>query len=287
MKSKVSKSEIDLMVKLYKKGLSAAAICKFLPYTPHTIIDHLRERNVIIRNKGGYNPFNENYFENIDTENKAYFLGFLMADGCITERKNSQKCISIQLKSDDEYILRKFKSELKTKNKIGYNEKRNHSQLKIHSNKMANDLFKYGIIPRKTGFECFPKDLIPEDLRCHFIRGFFDGDGWATLTKSHGIKNKRISIGFVSNINMLTDIRDYFIEVLKNITDLKIHEYNDNKKGYIGFSSIIFSKFDNVKEIYDFMYNNATVYLKRKKKVIERALKLIPSRRRIGRPRNA
>ena len=187
----VTNEEIDKMVQLYNQGFGAAAICRILPYTPHTILAHLRKRGVCIRGKAGFKkPFNENYFEKIDTEKKAYFLGFLMADGCVVERKNSQPCIGIQIKSNDEYILNELKKELNTKNKIGQNKKRGHSQLKVHSLKMANDLAKYGIVPRKTGIEQFPENNMSYKMIPHFIRGFFDGDGWFSLTSSHeNLKN--------------------------------------------------------------------------------------------------
>jgi hypothetical protein len=86
---------------------------------------------------------------------------------------------------------------------------------------------------------------------------------------------------------MLICIRDYLVKHLPGITNLKIHEYNDRKKGYDGFSSVIFSKFENVKNIGHFMYENASIFLTRKKQVFDEAMELIPSRRRVGRPRNA
>lgn len=70
------------MINLYNKGISATGICKLLPYSSHTVLKYLRQNNVSIRNRASYkNSFNENYFENIDTQEKAYFLGLLMADG--------------------------------------------------------------------------------------------------------------------------------------------------------------------------------------------------------------
>lgn len=279
-RSKISQTEVDEIVRLYNDGLSAAAICKILPYTPHTIINHLRERGIEIRSKAGFKkPLNEHYFEEINSEKKAYLLGYLMADGCITERKNSQTCIGMQLKSDDAYILEEMKSEFQSDNKIGYNPKRDHSQFKIHSDIMAKDLAKYGAVPRKTGIEKFPEELIPEEYIHDFIRGFFDGDGWFTLTSSKGVPNRRISLGFIGNYDMMNHIKHYLIKHLNGITDVKIHLYND-QKGYAGFSMMLFAKFQNVKDIGKWMYQDATIYLKRKKEVFDKAMKLIPSGRR-------
>lgn len=210
-----------------------------------------------------------------------------MADGRVVERKSSQPCIALQIKAADEYILRELKKEFGTDNKIGYSKIRDHSQLKVHSKKMVDDLAGYGVIPRKTGKEIFPESKIPYILQHHFIRGFFDGDGWCSYTKSHGKPRSRISIGFTGNYDMMQHIKDYFIKNLDDITNIRIHRYDSFENGYDGFSSMIFAKFDNVKSIRDFMYCDATLFLKRKKEVLDEALVSIPSRRRIGRPRNA
>lgn len=276
------------MVKLYNEGYSAAAICKYLPYTPHTIINHLRDAGVTIRSKAGIKtPLNDSYFETIDSEEKAYFLGFLMADGCVTERRNSQPAISLQLHSDDEYILHKLKEVTESGVNITHQKSRNHSSWRVHSIKMATDLAKYGIIPRKTGHEFLPIDEIPDNLIRHFIRGFFDGDGWFTVTKSHGIPNGRIFLGFVSNINMLTSIKEYLNKKIPNLTDIKIHEYGDNDKGYAGFSMMLYAKLDNVKDIGNFLYKDATVYLERKYNTFTNTISLISSRRKSKCPCNA
>ena len=278
MRTVCKKEEIDLMVELYNQGYSAAAICKQIPYAPHTILDKLRKRGVEIRSRAGYKkPFNENYFENIDTEKKAYFLGFLMADGCVYERKKSQPCMSFQLKSSDKYILEELKKELDTDNTIDYYAPKDHSSLRICSTKIVNDLFKYGIVYRKTGYEKFPKDLIPENLINHFVRGFFDGDGWVTLTKSHGKEKKRISIGFTSNEKMLISLRDYFKEKLNGDFNVNPHIYNNEQKGYKGFGLITFSKKSDVKILRDWMYQNATIFLTRKYDVFTSASSLISS----------
>ena len=70
---------------------------------------------------------------------------------------------------------------------------------------MFNDLGKLGVIPNKTKHEIIPN--INQDMMRHFIRGFFDGDGWCTNTTSHGKrKGSRKCIGFVSNYEFLDNL---------------------------------------------------------------------------------
>ena len=278
MHTKILDAEINKMKELYEKGYSAASICKIVGYTPHTILDRLRAKGVQIRSRAGYiKPFNENYFETIDTEKKAYFLGFLMADGCVKTRE-CQPCIAMQLKSTDKYILEELKAELKTDNTIEYNKKRNHSTLRVHSQKMADDLKKYGIVPRKTGKEKLPLKLLPNDMVRHFIRGFFDGDGWVTLTSSHGKRNKRLGVGFVGNVKMLTDIKKCFMKNLQSSFNANPYVYDNNAKGYDGFAELIFYKLSDCVEIFKWLYKDATIFLSRKRDVFTNASSLISNR---------
>lgn len=72
------------------------------------------------------------FFENIDSEEKAYFLGFLMADGNVYVRKQSQPCIRLEISVKDLEILERFKMVIESKNSICF-DKRNCCSLKVHS----------------------------------------------------------------------------------------------------------------------------------------------------------
>lgn len=278
----MSVSEVEQSIKLYQQGYSAAAICKEVGYTPHTILKALRESDIIIRGKGGYcAPWNERYFQDINTERKAYFLGYLMADGNVTIRHNSQPSISLEIHEKDKYILNILKEELQTNNSVNLSCKgRTTYLLRVHSSLMAKDLAKYGVVPHKTGIEQFPILLLKEEFIQHFIRGFFDGDGWFSI--SHYGDYSKMTIGFAKNVIMLTDIRNYLYKNL-GVTLVKVHEYNDLTKGYPGYGMLMFTKRQNVLDIGNFMYKDATIFLDRKYEIYKKML-TIP-RGRIGRPR--
>lgn len=253
-------NEIDTIIKMYQKGLSLKAISDIYECCPNTIKKKLLQNGVRMRSRAGFKPeWNENYFETIDTEFKAYFLGFLMTDGNVSKRDDSSPCIRLQIQTSDKYILEILKSELNTQNKIELNVRKNSSmsELRVHSDIMFKHLNEYGVIPRKTGFEQFPKEKIPYNLQKHFIRGAFDGDGWVTLTK-HGINaKKRLNVGFCGNYKFMTDIRDYLSQ------ELNLYKVNVLERQSV--SQIIFSSFHDVKMLYNYFYKDSTIHLTRKK----------------------
>src|ERR1035437_6505732 len=104
----MKKYDISSWIKLYKSK-SSMEIGEIYNVSPNTVLKYLRNNGIIIRKQIPINPYNKktfniNYFETINSEDKAYFLGLLFADGCI-----SGNCISISLKISDKHILENFK----------------------------------------------------------------------------------------------------------------------------------------------------------------------------------
>jgi hypothetical protein len=121
---------------------------------------------------------NQDYFETVNTEGKAYFLGLLWADGGLSNKNNRSQTL-LKLIEQDSYILDAFQTELKSTYKLIYRiEKLGQSTftLTISSKKIFDDLAKYNIVPNKTYLNLSPPSLSPPLIR-HFFRGVFDGDG--------------------------------------------------------------------------------------------------------------
>lgn len=160
---------------------------------------HIKSRG----NKQGY-PRNEFYFNKIDTPEKAYWLGFLYADGCVKTNTNE---ISMQI-TDKEHC-EKFKQAIGAINhKITIIDDKRFQNAKtiygiaIRDKQLHSDLEKWGCVPQKsTKIEKIPN--IPRDYVSHFIRGYFDGDG--SLHYLKGTNNFRIS--FVGTKEFLADIQ--------------------------------------------------------------------------------
>lgn len=205
-----------------------------------------------------YNIENENAFEKIDTEEKAYWLGFIVADGSIQKMKCNSYRLSILLSFVDKNHLVKFKSFLKSEQPIkdGYtilkNKKHLNTSIRINSTKLCNDLINCKVYPNKSTKEIFPKDIIPENLIHHFIRGYFDGDGCFSY---YVPVNKKIigSINFVGSKSMLEDIMLYITKISSTTATIR-----KNGKIY----TVTISK--DLNSIMNYLYKDATIYLDRK-----------------------
>lgn len=186
----IKKDLVNDVIKLYKNNESVFSICNKLGLYQDKVKRILHENNIkTISSAKRNNPnFNEDYFENIDSEDKAYWLGWLITDGCINDTS-----ISITLKECDTYILEQFQSDLGLMNKIKQFNKK-YSRLMFWSKKMIEDLAKYGIVPNKTFTIDLPK--IREDLIPSLLRGCVDGDGSITyLTYSNRLTTELMFCG--------------------------------------------------------------------------------------------
>lgn len=117
-------------------------------------------------------------------KNSAYWLGFFMADGCVTEDDR----IRLMLQKSDIAQLEKFKNFVGCEHKISYTDKYpNRVSLEFTSKEIATIFKQYNIIPRKTLIATPPDPEIFKEYFSDYLRGFFDGDG--TISESFSNKN--------------------------------------------------------------------------------------------------
>lgn len=215
--------------------------------------------------RGGYNRYNCNVdFFKQWTDEMAYVLGFLYADGDIVDAISSRTQY-IKFVSTDKEIIEKIKVVMKSEHPIsvrtpqwhihknGIYKSRELFILRIGSRRMFNDLIRLGVIPNKSKIIILP--AIPLPCFSYFVRGYFDGDGSVVFNK------KWIRIVFTSgSINFLRDLSKRLAEILK-IRERPI---------YINTRSYQLSYFTQEGlKILDFIYQNAEndkLYLDRKYK---------------------
>ena len=221
---------------------------------------------------------NENFFEKIDTQEKAYWLGFMYADGnCYN---NYAK---IGLQERDGYILKHFMAALESNQPVHkLNRVKEHHQdisyVTIYSKKLVSDLNKLGCIPNKTKTLTFPDYIIvPQHLMHHFTRGYFDGDGsiWEGQRKIMTVKDStrvsgyrdriihNVKFNITGNLQFITGIRDELVKIGFNSVKININKRIENS------ASLEYSGRGNMSLFYNYIYNNATIYLNRKKEKFE------------------
>ena len=210
----------------------------------------------------------ETVFDCIDTEEKAYWLGFLFADGYNNEAGTA---ISLRLQEEDEEILEKFKEFLKTDKEIKrYSRvtktnklKRNYCELYINSVRLSKRLAELGCVKNKTYIVEFPS-FLPNHLIRHFIRGYFDGDGCISCTER---KDRRIR-GKSMNIQFTITGRPEFISVCQeNICQATgIHRTKLNTVRNNFAASVHYGGKCNITKIFKYLYSDSNIYMERKYK---------------------
>lgn len=164
-----TEEQIERMLYLNSHHYSYKEIAKEMGCCADTIRKFFQKNN-IIKTKNCYlnHDLIENYFEKIDTEEKAYFLGLLITDGSIRKGKaNHQSSLRLQLKMEDEYMIKKLKTELKSSNVIQYDKRpgKECAGIEIVNQKICDDLAKFQVVPNKTYIlNDIKLDLIPKHL---------------------------------------------------------------------------------------------------------------------------
>ncbi|MEG1494717.1 MAG: hypothetical protein RR406_00235 [Bacilli bacterium] len=250
---------INKAIELRKNGLSYAKIGKLLNTDRKKVSFYLQEK--------GYGPskaykkakefnqpnkkaINENVFEKIDTEEKAYWLGFMYADGCVNRTSNR---IELSLKEEDYSHIVKFKNFLESEHIIGKKSKTIKDKtyisyrLGITNEKLKNDLIKHGCVPNKTKVLQFPK--LNKKLVKHFIRGYLDGDGCIT----HQATSK-MSLEILGTEEFLRAILDYYN--FPNDKYIYTFKHSDIKRLILSGPKAF--------EVIDDLYKKSNIYLERK-----------------------
>lgn len=213
------------------------------------------------------------YFDKIDTEAKSYILGFIFADGSIFRSKSKDSyCLEIGLNKRDVEFLELVKREICPSNTIYYKGEK--VVINISSKYLCEGLINnFNITLNKSHniYLNFNISRIPINLRRHFIRGFFDGDGhvgtckYKYFAKKKKILNTKVVVnrfGFTSShINFL----NYLIKVFSDL-GFKSRLYNRDK--YTNNLHFNLNK-KNIVTIYNFFYKDSNYFLTRKKKSFE------------------
>jgi transposase-like protein len=244
---------VEKIIELYNKGIYTTDIDKLLNIKRGIASYVLRKHGIQLRHRGPKSQIdNECFFDAIDNEIKAYFLGWIMADGNISIT-DGQYSLKLHISLRDRELIDRFLECINSSNKTSVKEGKNPSYyVSLTSVHMCKSLISLGVIPRKSGKEVFPEG-IPSNLHPHFIRGVFDGDGITCVGKSP-------RSGFVGSKEMLVRI----LETI-NAPERKIIPNNKNENIYYFLGGKNFSR-----KLYEFLYKDSTIWLQRKRERLEK-----------------
>lgn len=263
LKTKDYYQEIE---ELYKKGLCATEISKKLGFKyVQPVFNYFKKRGwksvrTIYSRK--YSLKN-NFFNCIDTEEKAYILGFICADGHV---ENNRLKITLSYKDLD--ILLKIRRELKSNciikevyRKNPYTKSVNTInklyEISFNSVELVKPLIKMNIVGNKTySLNGDITKFIPKNLIRHFLRGYFDGDG-------NVFYGKKYSSGYKYNINICGNL-DFLLETFQKYFPVNNKIYKDlySKQCYVWK----ISKKKTVEDFMHYLYDNSKIFLDRKYK---------------------
>jgi len=188
-------------------------------------------------------------FETIDTEEKAYWLGFLYADGSVGSKEHK---IELGLAEQDLKQIEKFRDFIGIMNKISYRPATKSYRYSFRSESCKEDLIKQGCVPKKSLILKFPtNEQVSLNLIKHFIRGYFDGDGWFTNTE------ECFQVGIIGTEDFIKGFLDNIEIKNKNNKIFDVHR-EDGAKRYV------FGAYQDVLNFLNWIYKDSNVYLDRK-----------------------
>ena len=243
-----------------RKDLKMCEIQKMFNVSKRAFAKVFKSENINTRLKNRY-TLDEHYFDTIDTPTKAYFLGLIAADGFVGELNN------FAIYSIDKSILLEFKNKLNFSGDLtvghgNFENSKNGYYLRFSSKQIVESLNKLGISTNKSlTFDKMPD--IKDEYKKDFIRGYFDGDGSATFgyrTYDNKYTYPRLSIlimgveGLLLEMAEILNLKSFYIQKSKT-PEIKVLRIN-NKEDLI--------------KIYHIFYDDADVYLERKRDKIEK-----------------
>lgn len=240
--------------KRHKKGETLKELSESLNMSVPAISRYIKEKgDIIITDKSSRIDktkltLNENYFEKIDTEHKAYWLGFIMADGCI--RHSPNYALTIELSTIDILHLKKFRRDIQSTHAIRKRKNKEMCSITVYSKKLIEDLIKLGCVPNKTNNGFISKEILnlSKELKAHFLRGYCDGDGYIDKTRNRIIYTIK-SFNIANDLNnILKNVLGYSFKIKDEGTYYRL--YKEDKKSFI--------------ETINKLYLNSNVFLNRK-----------------------
>lgn len=254
---KLSQQQIDEAITRYGAGESYQMIGESLCVSGNAIRGLLTRRCVAARDLSESHRVlacNHNYFNEPMDEAHAYWIGFILADGNLTEKSYGRsRQVSVGLGIVDIGHLEKLRNALNSDHKILTSKRDGVNRichLRISSTELFNSLLEFNVEPRKSARHKF-SERIPTDMLKHYFRGYFDGNG--------GISRHKASKWSINN----TASEEFLNRFIRWISD-QIGGHDTRAFFGDGIHRAGWAGTHRCREILALMYQDATVFLDRK-----------------------
>lgn len=244
----------EISDKYLNDNISLTKLSKEYKIDRRTLSSHLKQMGITIVNRQNRCKFNETVFDNIDTEEKAYWLGFIFADGYISSLKAKYRNVfELSLSIKDLEHIKKFNSFMEYDGENIYLDD-HRCRWSVMNEHLWNTLNSYKCTPNKSLTLEFPNLNIfsNKELIKHFIRGYFDGDGCISFHKYIHCVSPVISV--IGTKNFLENIL-----LFSNTTSNFRHDKRHSEQTF----SLEFNKNNGVSFI-NYLYSDSNIYLQRK-----------------------
>ncbi len=241
------------IISMYNSGKTSVEIAKRYGISSQLVVSRLKDWKISLRSRHDVSYYkwqvNHAFFDEVDSEAKAYFLGFLYADGYNTGGNGCYN-VKLALHEKDVSILEKFSAMIKSNRPLIYSEQKRQYTLRLSSKLLSERLTELGCHRAKSFTLTFPVWLSKSLLR-HFVRGYMDGDGWIAKRERWYTAG---AIGSTAFIEKMSEIISRECGV-----DSPIKAYKTK-----GISTFEISGKIRVSEFLRWLYKGATIYLDRK-----------------------
>ena len=210
----------------------------------------------------------------------AYDLGYIWADGCIACDSKTKRPTTLHLKcqQSDESIILRLRDRLGSKHKVTRKDRINPSGSISHmtscaicSTSIALSLIEHGMTPAKSEQNLPFPTHIPPELLCHFIRGYFDGDGTTGEYEYDYSKSGRVNVAYLGSPSYIKGLLHVLLQKIPQLSKVS-PTVSSTGSGMI--RTIQWQNRKDIDRLRDFMYPEGTYpFLERKRITVESCAK--------------
>ena len=253
---------IDRIREMHSNGATQQSMAESLNVSIKTIRRLMKKADLKGHSVGVRSyTINSTIFDNIDMPEKAYWLGFLLADGCLAKSAGTFRALRLSIQDRDQLHLEEFARFVGYRGKLHVSNRDGHRRVSVVFNDvyMGKKLIELGWLDYKTGLNSRILDVIPDDLFSVFVRGYFDGDGCISSQKRLHRKKRRWYA------NIVCKYEDH-LEAIKNriIADGGPTNIVRDRKGVY---ALVYQNLKNVETFHSYIYKNGYMYCLLRKKL--------------------